>query len=280
MSVATCGRGRTVTVNGLDLALCEWGAGPGAATVLLHSLAAHRHWWDWTAPRWAAGRRVVALDFRGHGASAQASPPAYTFEDYAGDVCGVLDALGIERARLIGHSMGGLVGALVAARHPARVESLVIADILTSWTADQAAAAARQAGRPSAEFASPAEAGARFRLQPPDTRATGEVLHHLGASGVRARAQGGWQLAFDRAVFLHPPVDPWPFLPAIACPALVIHGERSALMDRAAAGRVASAIPRGTAVTLPNTFHHLVLDAPEAFAAAVDAWMAGETPAR
>lgn len=146
--------------------------------------------------------------------------------------------------------------------------------MLTSWTGDHASAAARQAGRPAAEFASPAEAGARFRLQPPDTRTSGEVLRHLGECGVRATARGTWQLTFDRAVFLHPPVDPWPFLPAIACPALVIHGEGSALMDRAAAGRVASAIPRGTAVTLADTFHHLVLDAPEAFVAAVDSLLA------
>ena len=174
-----CGTGRTVHVNGLVLAWAEWGGGPGTPVVLLHSLAAHRHWWDWTAPRWAAGRRVVALDFRGHGASAHAAPPAYTFDDYAGDVVGVLDALGIERARVIGHSMGGFVGALVAARAPARAEALVVADMLTSWTADQAAAE-----------------------------------------------------------------------------------------------RVAAAIPRGTAATLPQSFHHLVLDAPEAFVAAVDGWMA------
>jgi len=269
-----CGTGRTVHVNGLVLAWAEWGGGPGTPVVLLHSLAAHRHWWDWTAPRWAVGRRVVALDFRGHGASAHAAPPAYTFDDYAGDVVGVLDALGIERARVIGHSMGGFVGALVAARAPARAEALVVADMLTSWTADQAAAAARQASRPASEFASPAEAGARFRLQPPDTRASSEVLRHLGESGVRATASGACQLAFDRAVFLHPPVHPWPVLGKIACPALVIHGEGSALMDRAAAERVAAAIPRGTAATLPQSFHHLVLDAPEAFVAAVDGWMA------
>ncbi|MBI2162208.1 MAG: alpha/beta hydrolase [Candidatus Rokubacteria bacterium] len=274
-----CGRARTVRVNGLDLALAEWGGGPGTPVVLLHSLAAHRHWWDWTAPGWAAGRRVVALDFRGHGASAHASPPAYTFEDYAGDVVGVLDALGIGRARLLGHSMGGFVGALVAARHPARLEALVIADMLTSWTADQASAAARQASRPSPVFASLGEAGARFRLQPPDTRASSAVLRHLGESGVRATAQGSWQLAFDRAVFLHPPVDPWPFLPKIACPALVIHGESSGLMDRAAAERVAAAIPRSTARTLPGAHHHLVLDAPEAFVAAVDGWLAGAVTA-
>jgi pimeloyl-ACP methyl ester carboxylesterase len=88
-----------------------------------------------------------------------------------------------------------------------------------------------------------------------------------------ASAPGVWWPAFDRAVCQHPPVEPWPVLPAIGCPALVIHGEKSARMDRAAAARVAVAIPRGAAATLPGACHHLQLDAPEAFAAAVDAWL-------
>ena len=273
-----CGRGRVLRVNGLALGLAEWGGGAGLPRLLLHSLAAHGHWWDWVAPLWAGGRRVVALDFRGHGQSAHAAPPAYAFDDYAADVAGTLDALGLDRAALVGHSLGGYVGALVAARYPARVGALVIADMLTGWTAEQAALAERQAGRPAPEFASPADAGARFRLQPPETHAPTEVLRHLGEAGVRPAASGGWRLGFDRAVFRHPPVDPWAFLPRIGCPVLVIHGEGSALMDRAAAARVATAIPRGTPSTLPGAFHHLVLDAPAAFATAVDAWMTRSAP--
>jgi pimeloyl-ACP methyl ester carboxylesterase len=267
-----CGRPQVVHANGLALGIAEWGGG-GPALLLLHSLAAHGHWWDWVAPCWAGGRRVLALDFRGHGASAHAAPPAYTFDDHAADVTGVLDALGLPEVDLVGHSMGGFVGALVAARAPGRVRALVIADMLTGWTAEQAARAARQAGRPAPEFASTAEAGARFRLQPPETRAPAEALRHLGEAGVRPVEGGAWRLAFDPAVFAHPPVDPWPVLPRIACPVLVIHGEGSTLMDRAAAARVAAAVPRGTAATLPGAFHHLVLDAPEAFARAADDWM-------
>lgn len=269
-----CGRARTVPVNGLDLALAEWGEEGRPLILLLHSLAAHGHWWDWTAPRWAPRWRVVALDFRGHGASAHAVPPAYTFDDYAGDVAGALDRLGAGRAVLVGHSLGGYVAALVAARHPARVPAVVIADMLSQWTEAYASMAQRQASRPPPEFPAVATAGAAFKLVPPDTRATPEMLRHLGEAGVRRTPAGAWQLAFDRAVFLHPPVDPWPVLPRVACPALVIHGESSGLMDRAAAERVAAAIPRGTARTLPGAHHHLVLDAPEAFVAAVDGWMA------
>ena len=269
-----CGRARTVPVNGLDLALAEWGEDGRPLLLLLHSLAAHGHWWDWTAPRWAPRWRVVALDFRGHGASAHVVPAAYTFDDYAADVVGALDRLGAGRVVLVGHSLGGYVAALVAARHPARVPAVVIADMLSQWTEAHASMAQRQASRPPREFPAAAAAGAAFKLVPPDTRATPEMLRHLGEAGVRRAPSGAWQLAFDRAVFLHPPVDPWPVLPRVACPALVIHGGASGLMDRAAAERVAAAIPRGTARTLPGAHHHLVLDAPEAFVAVVDGWLA------
>ncbi|MBI2528971.1 MAG: alpha/beta hydrolase [Candidatus Rokubacteria bacterium] len=241
--------------------------------LLLHSLAAHLHWWDWAAPFWAARRRVVALDFRGHGASAHATPPAYGFEEHARDVEGVLSALGLGPGVLVGHSMGAYVGAVVAARRPDLVGALVIADMLSAWTPEQAAAAGRQAARPPVDFATRAEAGARFRLQPPDTTATPEMLRHLGESGVREVAPGAWRLAFDRGVFGHPPVDPWPVLPGLRCPTLVLHGEGSRVMDRVAAERVGAAIPRATVVTLPGAFHHLGLDQPASFAETVDEWL-------
>ncbi|HET7875617.1 MAG TPA: alpha/beta fold hydrolase, partial [Methylomirabilota bacterium] len=157
-----CGTPRTLRVNGLALAVSEWGS-EGPPLFLLHSLAAHSHWWDWTALFWAAQHRVVALDFRGHGGSAHVAPPAYGFDEHAADVVGALDALGFERPVVIGHSMGGYVGALLAARRPERMRALVIADMLTEWTAAHAAMAERQAGRAPAEFASAAEAGSRFR---------------------------------------------------------------------------------------------------------------------
>ena len=268
-----CGAARSLTVNALALEIAEWGRGGARPLLLLHSLAAHLHWWDWTAPLWAPGHHVVALDFRGHGGSAHADPPAYGFDEHASDAAGVLSALSLDRVVLIGHSLGAFVGALVAARYPERVEALVMADMLSGWTAEQAAAAERQAGRPPADFVTREAAGARFRLQPPETTATVEMLRHLGEAGVRETAPGVWRLAFDRAVFRHPPVDPWPFLPDVRCPTLVIHGEGSRIMGRAAAERVAAAIPRASVSTLPGAFHHLALDAPGDFAAAIDEWM-------
>jgi pimeloyl-ACP methyl ester carboxylesterase len=268
----SCGARAEVSANGLRLRTHAW-PNPGARrAVLLHSLAAHGHWWDWAAPRLAERFDVVALDFRGHGGSEHGHASAYSFEDYAADVLALLDTLDGPPPIVIGHSMGGYMTAWVAAHHPQRVAGTVIVDILTDWPADFAQFAQRQSERVSPEFASAAAAGARFRLSPPDPTVPAERVRHLGEAGVVERVPGTWTYAFDRRVFLHPPVDSWPFLPRIACPALVLHGEHSEVMNAEACRRVVAAIPRGHAATLWGVRHHLIVADPEGFSAAVLAW--------
>jgi pimeloyl-ACP methyl ester carboxylesterase len=240
--------------------------------LLLHSLAAHGHWWDWVAPLLAERFDVVALDFRGHGGSEHTAQGRYGFDDYVDDVVSVLAALGGDPPLVIGHSMGGYIAARLAASHPARVAGVVITDILTTWPDDFAQFARRQAERPAPEFPSAEAAAERFRLAPPDMRTPPERVRHLGATGVVMRPTGGWTYAFDRRVFLHPPVDPWPFLAQIAVPALVVHGEHSPIMSAESCRRVAAAIPRGEWVTVAGAHHHLVAEDPEPFARSVLQW--------
>ena len=256
-----CGRPHVARANGLALQLHSWGDAARPPALLLHSLAAHAHWWDWTAPALATRHHVVALDFRGHGGSAWAD--RYTFDDYVADVGGVLDALGWRAPLVVGHSMGGYVAALLAARHPDRVDALVMIDVLTGWTEEMARRAGAQADRSATAVAAARDGGARFRLTPPETTAPPEWLAHLGESGLAERRPGAWEPAFDRRVFLHPPPDPWPFLPNVTAPTLVIRGAGSAVMSREAADRVAATVQRGTAIEIANAFHHVVLDAPD-----------------
>jgi pimeloyl-ACP methyl ester carboxylesterase len=269
----SCGApGEVRAADGLRLRTHAW-PNPGAPpAILLHSLAAHGHWWDWAAPCLAERFDVVALDFRGHGGSEQGPEGAYSFEDYAADVLAVLDTVAGAAPIVIGHSMGGYMTAWVAAHHPDRLAGAVIVDILTAWPADFAEFARRQAERASPEFASAAAAGERFRLSPPDPSAPADRVRHLGESGVIERAPGCWTYAFARRVFLHPPVDPWPFLPRIACPVLVVSGEHSEVMSEAACRRVAAAIPGARALTLPGVRHHLIVAEPERFGASVLDW--------
>jgi pimeloyl-ACP methyl ester carboxylesterase len=272
--VLTCGRPEVIDARGLRLRLHHWGTPGDAPVLLLHSMGAHGHWWDWTAPFLSGTRHVVALDFRGHGESARPEPPAYAFADHVADALATLDTLGWTAPLVIGHSLGGYIGASLAAAHPERVGRLVIADMLTFWTEDMAARGREQAGRAPQRLASAAEVAARFRLTPQETGAPAEWLRHLGEAGAVERSPGAWEASFDRRALLHPPIDPWPALPAVRCPTLVVRGEHSPLMDRAQMLRVATTVNRGKFAEIPGAYHHLVLDDPPAFAAVVERWLA------
>jgi pimeloyl-ACP methyl ester carboxylesterase len=76
--------------------------------------------------RLSAGAQVIYLDLRGHGRSAWGNPAAWGFEVCADDVRAFCDTLGIERPVVYGHSMGGFVAMLYAARHPGHASALVL----------------------------------------------------------------------------------------------------------------------------------------------------------
>jgi pimeloyl-ACP methyl ester carboxylesterase len=268
-----CGASRAVEVGDLRLRLHEWG-GPGRRPVLLlHSLAAHSHWWDWVAPRLAEDAHVVAMDLRGHGGSDWVVPAAYHAEDHARDALGVLDGLGWRAPVVMGHSLGGYIGATLAGLHPERVGALVIIDTMTQWNERETAWAMEQAERPAQEFATREEAGARFRLSPRETTAPAEWLRHLGEMGVQESRPGRWEPTFDRQVFAHARPDAWPILPSVACPTLVVRGAASSIMDREAWLRVATSVQRGQFAEVKGAHHHLILDDPAQFVSIVTAWL-------
>jgi len=112
-----------------DIAFLD--AGAGAPIVLVHGFASNKET-NWVVPRWVdtlmgAGRRVIALDNRGHGASTKLYDPArYHTAVMAEDVRALMDHLGLARADLMGYSMGTRTVAFLALAHPNRVRSLVL----------------------------------------------------------------------------------------------------------------------------------------------------------
>lgn len=112
--------------DGLNIHALDWG-GEGPAAVLLHGGSLTARTWDYVVLALRDDFRLVALDLRGHGASDWAD--SYPIEDYAADVLTVADGLGIERARLVGMSLGGTVACEFALRHADRTESLTMVDV-------------------------------------------------------------------------------------------------------------------------------------------------------
>ena len=104
--------------------------GEGEPIVLVHGFASTKET-NWVQPGWittlrGAGRRVIALDNRGHGASSKLyDPAAYHSTTMAEDVRALLDHLTIDRADVMGYSMGARITAFLAVNHPARVRSAI-----------------------------------------------------------------------------------------------------------------------------------------------------------
>ena len=123
---------RFVEVDGVSIHVAE--AGDGEPLVLQHGWP--QHWWAFRAliHRLAQRYRVICPDLRGHGWS-DAPSDGYGKEQLASDLLGVLDALALERVRLVGHDWGGFAGFLACLRAPERFSQLVAMGILHPWPA-------------------------------------------------------------------------------------------------------------------------------------------------
>jgi pimeloyl-ACP methyl ester carboxylesterase len=115
-------------------------AGTGKPVVLLHGFASSLDAFGPFADSLASVNRVIALDQRGHGRSAVPTDADAYGHEMGEDVVRLLDHLGIDRAHLVGHSMGAVVSAYVATRHPERVATVSL--IAPPFFADSATAAA------------------------------------------------------------------------------------------------------------------------------------------
>src|SRR5439155_4727367 len=117
---------RTTTRAGVELVYWNW-PGEGPPALLLHGIGTYGRSWDLFADAVAGRLRLVASDARGHGESGRPAE-GYAPSDFVADALAILDAAGIERAVVVGHSMGGLHSIHLAAGHPDGVQALAIVD--------------------------------------------------------------------------------------------------------------------------------------------------------
>jgi pimeloyl-ACP methyl ester carboxylesterase len=116
-----------VPVAGGTLAAFRFGADDAEPVLAVHGITANSHAWLAVARALEDRASLVAVDLRGRGASS-ALPPPYGMAAYAGDLLAVLDHLEIERAVLVGHSLGAFAVARLAADHPDRVRTVLLLD--------------------------------------------------------------------------------------------------------------------------------------------------------
>jgi pimeloyl-ACP methyl ester carboxylesterase len=238
--------------------------GTGDAVVLVHGLGYARWGWEPVADQLAEEFRVILLDNRGIGES-DAPPGPYTARRMAEDVVAVLDAVGVERAHVVGTSLGGMVAQEVALGWPQRVDRLVL--VCTTPGGPKAFPLPRRT----------LELMASAPTLPQEAALRRFVENALGADTVARRPELA-DLIYERRL-QHPPdpagwqaqaaagvtFDAFDRLGSITAPTLVVHGTDDGVVDSRNARLLAEAIPRARLELFAGGGHLFFWEQPERF---------------
>ena len=261
---------RSLLVNGLRLHALDWGGDGRPPLLLLHGFTGHAHAWDTLSIALQPHFHVYALDARGHGDSDPAE--TYTAAAAFDDISGVVDQLGLTAFVLVGLSMGGRNAMYFASKRPDRVRQLVVIDIGPELSAR---AMAPSAGPPEPDTWESIEQAAQhlFRANPyPGIHYYRWVVSH----SLRTRPDGAlvWKWHPNVKERRAPSdVDWWTVVRAITPPTLVLRGEKSHVLERDVAERMAKELPRGQFVEIPHAVHTLHEDNPDAVLAALKGFL-------
>lgn len=275
---------RFVDVAGLRIHLRDTGPTDGRTAdagsvpvIMLHGIASSLHTWDdWATPL-ALHHRVIRYDQPGAGLTGVDATGDYSDERAMQVLLALMDRLGVSKATLVGHSMGGRLAWKMAAEHPDRVAKLVLispdgfptpglvadpdgAGFDVPWYAsliEQVMPRALLAQALKSAYANPATALTEARL----------TRYHdlLRAPGVRAAL-------LERFRQLKP-TDPTALLARITAPTLLVWGEKDAMIPSTNAADYQRAMPAAQLLLLPDVGHVVQEEAPAASLAAVQAFI-------
>lgn len=271
-----------VTISGISVHYKAAGEGP-LTLLLLHGFAASTFSWEKVTRDLATGARVVAFDRPGFGITERPLPGSwrdanpYALSGQADLTVGLMDALGIERAVLVGHSAGGAVAVQVALAHPGRVAGMVLvnAAVYEGGPPPWATAWARlpllgRLGpllvRPAWLLAGRALRSAWYR----PSQATPEVLE---AYRTPLRAQH-WDIGLWQLVRASEPLRLAERLVGVRAPTLVVASEKDAVVPMALSRRLAGDLPGAELAEIYRCGHVPQEECPAEFLAAVLPWLA------
>ncbi|MGA8261432.1 MAG: alpha/beta hydrolase [Arenicellales bacterium] len=236
-------------------------SGAGPALVMIHGVGLNASVWEPQIRAFESRYQAIAYDTLGHGASAPPRPAA-TLKDYLEQLLGLLDALEIDRAVLMGHSMGSLIAARFAIDHADRVEALVAANPVYR--------------RPPAQLAS-----SRARIRALEARGSGAALPEtlarwfgdpVDSDSPAVRQVETWirqadPVGYARAYRVFSEADPWldGRLQGLSAPALFVTGELDPNSSPAMARTMAAETPLGCAVILEGQRHMMSYVSPALF---------------
>lgn len=249
----------------------------GEAILCLHGRWGRGETWADFVRRYEARYRVIAPDLRGHGLSDK--PLArYTAEEMAADMVALLDSLGIGRAIVVGHSMGGHVAGWLAARRPDRVRAVAILD-------KSSAGPARGSPLPPEDIPPVDPLTKDWPLPFPSLREAKEFIRGATDSELSYRyfmnslVEGveGYRMMFSaQAVAANMAYyEDWSgLLPDIGCPALILRSGSHEAVPDADFERMRSLLPDCLALEVSGADHNVHLSDPEEFYACFDRFLA------
>jgi 3-oxoadipate enol-lactonase len=238
--------------------------------VLSNSLGSTMSMWDAQADALAEHFRVVRYDTRGHGGSPVPAGP-YDIDDLADDVVALLDTLGVDRAHVVGLSLGGMTGMRLAARNPERVDRLVVLctgarlDPSSAWH-DRAATVREHGTAAFAEAVVQRWYTAPFLEANPDARARCEAVV------ARTPAEG-----YSSCCEVIATMDLRDDLPTISAPTLAIAGADDPATPPPFLEAIADSVQDGRLLVVPESAHLANAEQPQTITPAIIEHLKGAT---
>ncbi len=263
--------------NGMTLAYVPLGNPTGDPVILIHGYTDNARDWVPLVPWLNAGHRLILVDIRGHGHSGKPEC-CYTRLDFAYDVKLLLDALGIDRADIVGHSLGSIIAQTFAEYWPERTRRVVL---IASTGGPRAGAPPKP---PKFDFAAqirrlaePIDPDSPFMMEwwASPTPVDPEFLRRqrIDSAAIPLRV---WLAVLDQG--LGDLADLQRTLPRLVAPTLLIWGEKDPIMEEEVRQSLREALPAAQVKIFPGLGHNPFWEDPAACAAVIEAFL-GATPA-
>lgn len=255
-------------INGITLAFLD--QGHGLPIVFVHAFPLSKAMWSPQVTGLSPEFRLITVDLRGHGES---DAPLWfsSMEQFADDLVGLMDHLGLEQAVFVGLSMGGYILFALHRRHPERIKALVLADTRAQPDTPEGRAG-RFAMAQTVHQEGPAAVAALMLpklLSPPSLKDRPDLVETVRRIITANQASG---IAGDlMGMALRP--DSTPQLKEIGCPTLVIVGEHDIATPPEDARFMADQIPNARLQVIPSAGHLSNLEQPEPFTDAIRSFL-------
>ena len=262
---------RIVSLGDRRIAVRLAGGGDRLPLVLLHGIGSNSSAWAGQFAGFAHERRLIAWNAPGYPGSTPLPMNTPTPENYGASLVGLLDVLAIDRAVLVGQSLGAIMATTVAIEQPARVAGLVLASPASGY--------ATPLGDPiPARVAERVEEIERFGPQGLVDRRAHRLLTARASSEARAivqRVMGQVTVqGYSQASRMLAHADLVAMAAHLSVPTLVLWGEEDVITPPADCARVAAAVPCGRSAALPGVGHGFTIEAPAIFNNALAEFMA------